>query len=109
MDLLDEYTEARGKLLAYFEYVEQWRVLPIDDQTDCFWRLDGDGPGEVHFADSEDELANEEGNYYVNEIYTQRHLTKWVYRGPEYTMIVVDTRTDGNQFLQIFENAKERP
>lgn len=46
---------------------------------------------------------------YVNEIYTQRHLTKWVYRGEDYTMILVDTHVDRNQFLQIFANKYERP
>lgn len=44
---------------------------------------------------------------YSNEIYTQRFLPKWVYRGKDYTMICVDTHTDGNKFLQIFDNSKE--
>ena len=53
------------------------------------------------------ELLNSDGDYYQNEIYTQRFLPKWVYRGKEYTMICVDTRTDGNTFLQVFDNSKE--
>jgi hypothetical protein len=48
------------------------------------------------------------GDYYQNDIYTNRFLPKWVYRGPEYTMIVVDTHTDGNQLLQVFANDKEK-
>ncbi len=91
----------------YFGYVEDWRVIPLDDSREYFWRLDGEGPREVHFADSEEELGSESGNYYVNEIYTQRHLPKWVYRGEDFTMIVVDTHTDGNMLLQIFSNSKE--
>ena len=110
MKLFDDYDALRNKLFEYFGYVEDWRALPFDDARKYFWRLDsgGDG-GNVCFAGSEEELKNETGNYYENEIYTQRHLPKWVYRGAEYTLIVVDTHTDGNQFLQIFDNALERP
>lgn len=106
--LLDKYDELRNELFSYFGYVEDWCVIPLDDSREYFWRLEGEGPGIVKFADTEIELENEEGKYYENEIYTQRHLPKWVYRGAEFTMIVVDTHTDGNKFLQIFSNANER-
>lgn len=105
MKLLEQYFELQQQIFDYFGYVEDWRVLPIDNSTDYFWRLD---ENEVFFADSEDELENECGNFYANEIYRQRHLPKWVYEGEEYTMIVVDTNTDGNQFLQVFSNAMRR-
>lgn len=108
MKILDNYFGARQELFKYFNYVEDWRVLPIDDCRDYFWRLEGTGPGAVHFAETEEELENEEGNYFINEIYTQRHLNKWVYRAEEYTMVVVDTNVDGNKFLSIFDNNKER-
>ena len=59
------------------------------------------------------EFAKEENNLfddgYSDEIYTQQSLKKWVYRADDYTMVCVDTHTDGNQFLRIFDNAKERP
>lgn len=109
MELLDKYMALRDELFAYFGYVEDWRVIPVDDAREYFWRLDGEGPGTVTFADTEEQLDSEEGEYYENSIYTQRHLPKWVYRGAAYTMVVVDTHTDGNQFLRIFDNSKERP
>lgn len=109
MELLDRYNALRTEVFAYFGYVEDWRVLPLDDARQYFWKLDGEGPGTVMFAETEKELAEENGNYYVNEIYTQRHLPKWVYRGADFTMVVVDTHTDGNKFLQVFANANERP
>ncbi len=109
MELLDKYEEVRDEIFEYFGYVEDWRTLPLDDARSYFWFLDGVGPGEVTFADSEEELMTRNGNCYTNSIYTQRHLSKWVYRGKDYTMIVVDTHTDGNQLLQIFDNSKERP
>jgi hypothetical protein len=108
MKTLDDYFKLRNEIFTYFGYAEDWRVLPLDDGRDYYWYLEGEGPGSVHFADSEAELDSQDGNYYVNEIYTQRHLPKWVYRGEEYTLVVVDTRTDGNQFLQVFSNANER-
>lgn len=109
MLLLTEYENKRQQLFDYFGYVEDWVVIPVDNATEYYWRLDGtESDGNVCFADSEDELINEAGNYYENEIYTQRHLPKWVYRGEEFTMICVETYTDGNKFLQIFSNSLER-
>ena len=105
MKLLDDFFEIRKKIHDHFGYVEDWRVIPLDDAREYFWYEDGT---EVHFADSEEELSSQDGNYYVNEIYTQRHLPKWVYRATDYTMICVDTNVDLNKFLQIFDNAKER-
>jgi hypothetical protein len=108
MKLLDEFFEIRKEIFEYFGYIEDWRVLPLDDATDYYWQLnqEKDGSGTVKFAESIKQF-NSDGDYYKNEIYTQRHLPKWVYRGKDYTMVVVDTHTDGNQFLQIFDNKKE--
>ena len=36
-----------------------------------------------------------------------RHLPKSVYYGKEYTMVVINTHTDGNVFLSIFDNNKK--
>ena len=107
MQLLKDYENTRQAVFDYFGYVEDWRVIPLDDSTEYFWSLDGDGPGTVRFAETEQELSEEEGNYYEDEIYTQRHLPKWVYRGAEYTMVCVDTHMDGNVLLRIFDNSKE--
>jgi hypothetical protein len=62
----------------------------------------------VCFADTEDELRTQDGKYYENVVYTQRFLRKWVYESDDYTMIVVDTMTDGNKFLKVFDNEKRR-
>lgn len=107
MQLLDDYFKLQQQIFDYFGYVEDWRVIPLDDCKEHYWRLDGEGPGEVHYADSLDELNNKEGNYYVDEIYTQRHLPKWVYRGEEYTMVCCNPHVDGNTFLRVFSNNKE--
>lgn len=108
MQLLNDYFRLRLELFDYFGYVENWKAIPVDDATQYYWQLSGESFGdEVLFADTLEELENRDGNFYSNEIYTQRHLPKWIYRGADYTMVVVDTHVDGNKFLQIFDNAKE--
>ena len=105
MKLLDDYFKLQKEIHEYFGYQEDWVVIPLDDGTDYFWSLDRD---EVRFAEKKEDLFDEEaGNYYSNEIYTQRFLSKWVYEGKDYTMVVVDTHTDGNKFLQVFDNSKK--
>lgn len=104
MKLLDEYFKVQGEIYDYFGYKEDWVVIPIDNARTYFWWIDD---VEVHFADTKKELFDEDGNYYVNEIYHQRFLSKWVYRTENFTMICVDTHADGNKFLQVFDNSKE--
>jgi len=111
MELLDKEESIRQQIFDYFGYIEGWCVLPFNNAIEYYWHLTNEGRGgKVKFAKHEKNLFEgtiEDG--YSNEIYTQRHLPKWIYRAADYTMIVVDTHIDGNKFLQIFDNAKERP
>lgn len=109
MKLLTEFINAQEELFNYFGYEENWRAIPVDSAIEYYWHLtDTEEDGSVRFAKSVEVLLDTDSEkYYENEIYTQRHLSKWVYRGEEFTMIVVDTHTDGNKFLQIFANDKE--
>jgi hypothetical protein len=108
MKLLDEYFELQERVFEYFGYKEDWRVIPLDDATGYWWRIiGGEGHGgSVQFSNRKEELGTGE-HYYEDEIYTQRFLPKWVYRGKDYTMICVDTHTDGNKLLRVFDNTKE--
>lgn len=105
MQLLTDYLKMQQEIYAYFGYVEDWVVIPISDEREYYWYVSN---GDVCYADTEQELKDQDGNYYENPIYKQRFLDKWVYRADDYTMICVDTQTDGNKFLSIFDNAKER-
>lgn len=109
MKLLKQEQSIREEIFRCFGYVEDWRVLPLNDCTEYYWKLDQEcnGHGVVNYATDIENFTDDFGDYYQDEIYTQRHLPKWVYRGEEYTMIIVDTHTDGNQFLSIFDNSKE--
>jgi hypothetical protein len=110
-ELIDQYFDLEGKVHEYFGYKEDWRAIPMDDARDYFWCLDGEGPGRIAYAETEEKLREgletESGDYYQDDIYTQRFLPKWVYRGPDYTMIACDPHVDGNKFLRIFSNANE--
>lgn len=112
MKMLDEYFALQKEIFEYFGYVEDWRVIPLDDCREYWWHLTGEAHGnEVKFSaattktEAVYEMNNGEG--YSNEIYTQRFLPKWVYRGEKYTMVCVDTHTDMNHFLSVYSNEKE--
>ena len=106
MQKLDEYFKLQNEIYEYFGYKEDWVVIPIDDAREYYWWTDGDI--EVKFAKDKQYLFDDtEDDGYSNEIYHQRFLPKYIYRGKDYTMICVDTHTDGNKFLQIFDNKKE--
>ena len=114
IDKLSQYFDLQGEIYSYFGYRDDWRVFPLDDQTMQHWMLVGAEPetgagGRV--AWSEDRLTRaviETGTTLCGGlVYTQRHLPKWVYRAEKYTLIVVDTQTDGNKFLMVFSNAME--
>lgn len=108
MKLLDDYFELQKQIYEYFGYVEDWVVIPLDDCREYYWFTDKQENNFVRYAQTKEDLLDEgRGNYYECEIYTQRFLPKWVYRGDKYTMVCSDTHTDGNKFLQVFDNDKE--
>jgi len=116
MKLLDGYFELQKQIYDYFGYKEDWVVIPLEDCREYYWTLDGEKQGnKVWFCDNKNVIIklikNEfdygDENIYSYEIYTQHFLPKWVYRGKDFTMICVDTQTDGNKFLSIYSNEKE--
>lgn len=105
MKLLDEEQRIRQEIFDYFGYKEDWKVLPFDDGREFYWFLDGD---EVRFNPSKVDLLQDDNDTgYSNVIWNYRHLPKQEYRGEKYTMLIVDTQTDDNKFLQIFDNTKK--
>jgi hypothetical protein len=103
IDLLDVFFNVRQAVYDYFGFVEDWVVYPIEDYRDYYWQI---ADGEVLYSKKKD-VVHRTGGHYVNTIYTQRFYDKWVYRGEKYTMIFVDTHTDGNKFFGIYDNAKQ--
>jgi hypothetical protein len=112
MKLLKKYFDVQKELFDYFGYKEDWKVIPLDDQLGRYWMICGpedENTTAVAYSDKPftPELIKAGAELYGGNIYTQRFLPKWVYRGKEYTMVAVDTHTDGNKFLMVFENEKE--
>lgn len=107
--LIEEYFGIQAKIYEYFGYKENWKVFPLEDQRDQYWFITHESKGVCVFSPSPftlESLADGE-EIYSGPIYTQRHLPKWVYRAETLTLACVDTQTDGNKFLMIFDNAKE--
>lgn len=107
MQLLDNYLALQKEIYEYFGFVEAWQTFPIEDSRDEYWYLD-ERIGCVHSANTEEELINEVGNYYVSEFYRVSDECKAVYTTDEYSMILVDTLCDGNRSMCIFDNSKRR-
>lgn len=83
--LIDTLNDTETKLMEAFGYRQDWRCLPISDDRDSFWRLDGN---EVCWADSEDELNSQEGNSYSGALYR-----KIIHRTATHTAVGVDILT----------------
>lgn len=101
--ILDAYQAAHQAVYDYFGYEEGWVVLPFDDCRSYYWQLVGDT---VHFADDKESIGPD-GATYSDEVYRGRHIEKPVIRKKDLTLIAVNTHTDGNKFLAIYDNAKE--
>ena len=103
MNLIKNYENALQAIYNHVGFEEDFVVAPIDDCTDFFWETDGE---DVYFANSEEELKSQKGNFFIDEVYKQRFYDKWVYEGKDFTMIFCDPRTDGMKWFRIFDNTK---
>jgi hypothetical protein len=107
--LIENYFGLKQQICDYFGYKEDWVVIPFQDCLKYYWMLIGGDTGKVAYSDDPFTLESITSGerLYSGSVYTQRFLPKWVYRTKDHTMISVDTRTDGNKFLMIFDNTKE--
>ncbi len=108
MKLLNDLLELKKKIYEYFGYEANWCEFPFCDSLEYYWTL---GDYNVSFCKDRDQIVNqdESGEYYDNELITDSlcSTAPSVYRGADYTMMIVDTHCDGNKYLQIFANNKE--
>lgn len=103
VNMFDEYFKLLQDIYDYFDFKEDWSVYPLDDRRKYNWMIKGD---EVYFGEIQD-IVEDTGNQYCDEIFGGRFYDKLIYRKDEYTMIIVDTHVDGNRFLAIYDNSKE--
>jgi len=115
--IVDNYEAAKEAVFKHTGYVEDWRSLSLEDSREMFWAVDDFERRWCRYSPVKEDLEYyvKTGDYsgpgadhlFEDEIYTNRHLPKWVYRGPEFTLVCCDTQSDGNQFLRIFRNDME--
>ena len=102
MELINNYKNALQALYNHVGFVEDWVVCPISNETDRYWSEDG---SIVKYADSKDQFESD-GDYYQDDIYTQRFYDQHVYSGDKYTMIFCDPHVDGMKWFRVFDNDK---
>ena len=102
MKLLKDYFKLEKEIKNYFGYVEQWKAIPLSDETDMYWFI---ANNQCVYSDEPISLEKmlEVGPHYSFVLYGKQSI----YRKDDYTMLVVDTNTDFNIFLMIFDNEKE--
>ena len=102
MELLNNYKESLQAIYDHVGFTEDWVIYPIQDHTEQYWDEDG---SEVKYADSIEQFESD-GDYYQDDIYTQRFYNKHVYEGDKYTMIFCDPHVDGCKWFRVFDNDK---
>ncbi len=102
MSIIDNYKSALQAIYDHVGFVEDWVIYPIDDRTNSFWQIDG---LTVKYAETMEKF-NSDGDYYLDEIYTQRFYKKWVYEGADYTLVFSNPGVDGMKYFAIFDNKK---
>ena len=111
-DEVDNYFTARKAIFEHVKYHERWRDFPLDDSRENYWAV---VEGKVRFSPDRAALAywlthddyGPHGDKVYENVISDHAGESGVYRGIELTVIVADTNTDGNVFLQILRNTHE--
>lgn len=103
LNVIDAYDKALKELYDHVGFKEDWVVCPIDNCTEMYWDTDGKS---VCYAKTVDELISQDGDCYLDDVYTQRFYSKHVYEGEKYTMIFCDPHVDGMRWFRVFDNDK---
>lgn len=104
MNVGDIFFNAQKILFDHVGFTPDWVEYAIDDSRQHFWFIKD---GFVRYHESKEILLNSDGEYYQDDIYTQRFYEKHVYRGKEVTMVFCNPGVDGCKWFRIFDNEKE--
>lgn len=103
-NVIYNYNQAKQELYDYFGFKDDWAVFPIEDRRRYWWSMTA---SDVTFYDSLEAYQKSDGDHtYSDSILHHRFYQKAVYPGKDYTLVMVDTHTDGNKFLAIYDNSK---
>ena len=99
LKIIENYENSLQAIYDHVGFKEDWVICPIDNSTEMFWKLDLD---KVIFHEIKEEIEDsDEGNCYVDAIYTQS-----IYEGKDFTMIFCDPHVDGMKWFRLFDNNK---
>jgi len=137
MKKIKQFFKLEKELHDYFGYKEDWVVFPMQDYTEVWWSVTDENYEKEYEVLSDGQkicLSYEHNFFFTNdkeshitlidynwqpfkagvadkcyhyEIYHQRFLKTPIFRGEDYSMILVDTHTDGNKYMVILDNKKE--
>jgi len=108
-DLIDKYFNILQEVYDYFGYREGWRTFAVVDYREYVWDLiDGDDRVGYSHGPITEESIEYGMDIFDSEVFTYTNQTKWTYEKEDYTMILLDTQTDGNIDLAIFDNKKRQ-
>lgn len=100
--IMQAYEAAEAALFEHVGFTPDWVMCPISDCTESYWYTDGET---VVYAETMEKMESD-GNYYQDDIYTQRFYEKWIYEGKDLTMIFCDPHVDGVKWFRVFDNTK---
>lgn len=108
MKLLDQYFDIQEKIYNNFGYKEYWREIPLADFTEYYWAFSKTEYGdEIKYASEVGNVFNGTGiDGFSCSVYMHPRLSKWIYTSNEHTMMCIDTHSDNNKYLAIFDNSK---
>jgi len=98
MELLENYNKSLKAIFDHVGYKYGDESDGINDYTDEFWDFDTES---VSYADTEKEFEEEDGNYYVSDIYNEH-----IYVGELITLIICNSDFDNTRINCIFDNSK---
>lgn len=105
--MLDTHFALVEAVYKAFGYAEQWRAFVMEDARGSYWmRLGEDAIAWSPEAFSEEPIVDG-SNLCTAGIYTYRHLEQYVFRAEGLVMALLDTQSDGNALLFVFDESKE--
>jgi len=107
-EILNGFFNLRRDIKHYFGYEDDWEMLPLDDERDMYWMLvEGKSPFVVYSEAPLTPKTISEGEFCFGPVFDHRKTRRTAYRRDDLVAVPVDTQTDGNKFLMIFDTAKE--
>jgi hypothetical protein len=119
MQEIDEYFKLQQVIYDNFGYKEDWRVFPLDDMRGVWWSIQGNTVWWSEKKENHQKLIDQEYDFDGipdSDVYSGYIRGNWrleprnleIYQDADKksSMIIVDTQTDFNVFLMIFDNSK---